>query len=422
MTVADPQDGEQWTRFRGPDGSGVTALNGLPIEWSCEDNLLWKRALPGGGVSSPAVFGDRIFVACYSGFDRWERSHDFSKLALHLVCLDAADGATLWQRDLDSHGQRRRGGYGGARHHGYASATPAVDAEAVYAFFGSDGVYACSHEGDPLWRASVGTGVDAWGTAASPVVVGDRVILNAAAESGALVALGRRTGDELWRRKDIGRTWATPITVEVAGRTELVLNVQGAIRAYDPADGSPLWHCATTEDYVSSSPVAHDGIVYISVANTHGGSGSLAVPAGGSGDVSERVLWRSEHGAQVSSPVYHGGRLYWSSINPRVRPGLRCFYCVDAATGDVLYIAKPERMPEVIYSSPLVADGRIYYASQQAGTYVVAAGDEFEVIAHNVLKSDPQTSYFNASPVPLKGGRLLLRSDWGVYCIRESAP
>ncbi len=163
LTVANAAEG--WTRFRGPNGSGVSKIRGLPTRWSADSNIAWKTELPVAGVSSPVVWGDRIFVTGYSGFDRWQRSEDFSGLKLHVLCVSASDGSTLWHNVIDSAGKRRRGGYGGTRHHGYSSATPAVDAKAVYASFGPDGVSAHSHDGERLWESSVGTRTDSWGTA-----------------------------------------------------------------------------------------------------------------------------------------------------------------------------------------------------------------------------------------------------------------
>jgi outer membrane protein assembly factor BamB len=198
----------------------------------------------------------------------------------------------------------------------------------------------------------------------------------------------------------------------------MVLNVPGQVKAFDPRTGDPLWWCSSARDYASSSPVVSGGTVYSVVANTHGGGGSVVVRAGGDGDVSgSRVVWHKRYGAQVSSPAYHGGYLYWSSINPRVARHSRAAYCADARTGELMYQQKLEPEPTVIYSSPLIADGKIYYLSQQAGMYVLAEGPEFRLLAHNRIESEPEDSYFNASPVPLEGGRLLLRSDWGLYCI-----
>ena len=420
LTVANAA--EDWTRFRGPHGSGVSEIRSLPTRWSADSKIAWKTPLPGGGVSSPVLWGDRIFVTAYSGFDRWQRSDEFGSLKLHVVCLKASDGAILWQDAIDSEGKRRRGGYGGTRHHGYASHTPVVDGDAVYAFFGPDGVYAYSHDGKRLWESSVGTRKDSWGTAASPILHDGLLIFNASAESGSLVALDPETGEEVWRQRPLGRTWATPVIAHADGRSELVLNVPGQVRAYDPGSGDPLWWCDNARDYASSSPVVDEGIIYSVVANTHGGSGSVAVRADGSEDVADtHVIWRGDWGAQVSSPGYHAGYVYWSSINPRVGRNGRAVYCADGETGELVYKHKLDPEPKVIYASPLIADGKVYYLSQQAGMYVLSEGPEFELLAHNRIESEPEDSYFNASPVPLEGGRLLLRSDWGLYCIGQNA-
>ncbi|MBM4038701.1 MAG: hypothetical protein FJ290_09315 [Planctomycetes bacterium] len=217
--------GGDWPGFRGPGGRGVSAEAKPPVEWGAEKGLLWKAPLPGAGASSPVVMGERVFVTCYSGYAvRHVRGGELGDLKRHVLCLGLSDGKVLWQKDIaaaqpeQSAQGHRVGG------HGYASNTPAADAERLYVSLGKSGVFAFSHEGKQLWHADVGAGIQSWGSATSPVLHKDLGIVNAYSESGALVALRRDTGKEAWRVGGFKESWSTPCLVDApGGKTELVL-------------------------------------------------------------------------------------------------------------------------------------------------------------------------------------------------------
>jgi outer membrane protein assembly factor BamB len=411
-----------WPRFRGPNGAGVHKGKPMPVTWDAETNIAWKTALPGAGAFSPVILGDALFVTSYSGYDRSQKSREMGDLKHHVARIDIKTGKVLWDRELAPKLPLPIGGYGGTRHHGYASSTPVVDKDAVYAFFGRSGVFAFDHDGKQLWRAEVGgTRTDAWGSAASPILHGDLLIVNAGAESQALIALDRKTGKEVWRTPGMKRSWSVPIIVKVDGKDELVMNVAGAIKAFDPLTGKDLWICGGARDYVCSSVVENEGIIYSVVANTHGGSGAQAIRMGGRGDVAaSHIVWKIGQGSAIGSPVYADGRIYYANITMRVNRTRQKFYCVDAKTGQVVYAKTVDPAPTIIYSSPLLADGKLYYVTQKSGTWVIAAGPEFKVLSHNVIVGDDGS--FNASPVPLDNGRLLLRSDNFLYCIGATPP
>jgi outer membrane protein assembly factor BamB len=396
-----------WAQFRGPGGLAVSAAKGLPTTWSESENLAWKTKLPGPGTSSPIVFGDRIYLTCYSGYNVPGERGKPENLKRHLVCLSRKDGKVVWDKavkaELPEQDRIRDD-------HGYASNTPAADKDHVYCFYGRSGVYAFTHEGKQAWQADVGTKLSGWGSAASPVLHGDLVIVNASVESECLVALDRKTGKEKWRAKGIKESWNTPLFVPVGNdRTEIVLAIFGKVLGFDPADGKQLWSCATDIGwYVVPSLVAHDGVVYC-VAGRGDGSGALAVRAGGSGDVTEsRRLWKINKGSNVTSPIYHDGHLYW------MHEGLGIAYCVEAKSGDVVYQERVGRLGEV-YASPVLADGKIYYTSRGGQTLVVAAKPKYQRLATNDLRD---RSLFHGSPA-VTGGRLLIRSDKYLYCLEK---
>jgi hypothetical protein len=398
--------GADWPQFRGPGGVGESGDAGLPETWSDESNIVWKTALPGHGTSSPITLGNRIYVTCYAGygFDA-EQPGDMGDLQRQVVALDRKSGKIAWTREIETLLPEQN--YQGFQAlHGYASSTLATDGERLYGFFGKSGVFAFDLDGQPLWRASVGDKIHNWGSATSPVLYKSLVIVNASVESGSLVALDKSSGKEVWRTPGMVAAWNTPLVVELpSGGADLVVSVKGRLLGFDPATGKERWHCAGIEDYVCPSVIAHDGVVY-----AIGGRGKpgIAVPAGGEGDVSDKILWKTPRGSNVSSPVYHDGYLFWASESNGVA------YCVDAKTGEGVYEERIEPRPDRIYASPVVADGKIYYVSREKGVYVLAAKPEYELLAHNVIAGD--SSIFNASPA-VSDGQLLLRSDTHLYCI-----
>ncbi|MBK9140248.1 MAG: PQQ-like beta-propeller repeat protein [Verrucomicrobia bacterium] len=288
-----------WPQFRGPRGQGVSAGTDLPVAWSPGQNVVWKTPLPGPGASSPVVFGDRVFLTCYTGYAvPGEPAGDLSALRRHLLCLNRADGKLLWQQDVPAvQPEQVR-----VREHGYASSTPLVDADQVYVFFGKSGVFAFGHDGRERWRADVGSQTHGWGSAASPLAYRDLVIVNAAVESESLVALNRATGREVWRAAGIKESWNTPILVPVAGgKAELVVAILGKILGLDPETGDRLWSCETGIGWYMVPSLVNDGEVVFCIGGRTGGS--LAVRAGGRGDVTlSHRLWTLPKGSNVSSP------------------------------------------------------------------------------------------------------------------------
>lgn len=402
---AQPGDKQtDWSQFRGPGGFGISNDKGLPVTWSATENIAWKAELPGAGASCPIIVGSRVFLTCYSGYNvpRQPRG-DMDKLKLHVVCLDRDSGKIHWNMEvapkLPEQATIRD-------QHGYTTSTPAADGERVYCFFGKSGVFAFDFAGKQLWQADVGAGLSGWGSAASPVLHGDLVIVNASVESESLVALDKKTGKEKWRAQGIRESWNTPLIVtNKDGKTELVVAIAGRILGFDPATGAQLWNCATEIGwYMVPSLVAHDGIVYC-IGGRSGGS--LAVRTGGKGDVTKtHRLWTGKKGSNVSSPVVHDGHLFWMHDNQGIA------YCAEAATGKIVYEERVEGAGPV-YASPVLADGKLYYVTRYGRMIVLAATPKYERLAVNELGD---ASTFNASPA-IAGSRLYLRSDRFLYCV-----
>ncbi|HEV3003623.1 MAG TPA: PQQ-binding-like beta-propeller repeat protein [Pirellulales bacterium] len=393
-----------WTQFRGPHGLGISEEKNLPLHWSSNENIAWKAPLSGPGSSSPTVVHGRVYVTCYTGYGLEPNAGEQANLRRHLFCFDRKSGSVLWSKEfepkLPEHAYQGEGSY-----QGYAPSTPISDGERLYVFFGKSGVYCFDLNGAEKWHVSVGDGINGWGSGPSPVLFGKLLLVNASVESGSLVALDKLNGNEVWRAGGIGAAWDTPLLLDGKQGTEVVVSVHKRLLSFNPLDGQPLWNAEGIDHYICPSVVAHGDVIFA----IGGGHTSLAVRSGGSGDVTaSQTVWRQNKGSNVSSPVYHDGYLYWASDGG----GFVC--CQDAATGATVFQERLEPGPGKIWSSALLADGKLYFVSQHAGTYVVAARPKFEQLAHNVFADDDSRA--NATPA-VSDGQLFLRTDRNLYCI-----
>jgi hypothetical protein len=398
--------GADWPQFRGPGGSAVSADKGLPAQWSATENIVWKTDLPGPGGSSPVVWGNQIFLTCYTGYGASEANPGkLSDLRRLVLCLDRASGKIVWQDQVDPVLPEEE--YEGRfTLNGYATSTPATDGKRVFVFFGKTGVLGYTAAGERLWQTSVGTRTDGWGSATSPVLYKNLVIVNASVESGSLVALDQATGKEVWRASGMRSSWNTPVLVDVGDAHELVVAIKGKLLAFNPDSGEALWNCDAIDDYVCPSVVAKDGVVYAIGGRR---ATAVAVKAGGRGNVTEtHRLWSVAAGSNVASPLVHDGHLYWVSD-----AGIA--HCLKVDTGEIVY---RERLPRAgrVYASVTLADGKLFSVSRENGAFVLAAAPEYKLLAQNSLS--PDNSIFNASPV-VSNGQLLLRSDQALYCIGQ---
>lgn len=390
-----------WPQFRGPTGMGTSEAAGLPLKWSDNENLAWKTELPGAGSSSPIVYGDKVFVTCFTG----QPNSELEPLERSLICCDRTTGEIVWTSPPVQQAGDERPFTSFLARHGYASSTPATDGELVYVFWGSAGVAAYNFDGQLVWenRDDTGQQTHEWGSGSSPILFEDLVILNACTESGLLVALDKATGQRIWTAENVRRSWATPVLVtEPGGETELVLNMENTVVGLQPLTGDIRWWCTGISDYVCPSIVSEFGIVY-AIGSRAGAA--LAVQAGEQGNVSNtNVIWRASKGSNVSSPVIHDGHLYWVSDR-----GTAC--CLRTFDGEVL--AQKRVQTTDFYASVVLAEGRLYAVSRERGTFVLEASPDLKVLAHNTLTDD---SMFNGSPA-IAEGQLFLRSDRYLYAL-----
>ncbi|MEM8677795.1 MAG: PQQ-binding-like beta-propeller repeat protein [Planctomycetota bacterium] len=397
VTAAD------WPQFLGPHGSAKSADH-VPLEWSDDQNVCWKTELPGPGSSSPIVVGPRVFVTCYTQQD--------GQITRFLVCVDKQSGKELWTRAFRA--DRREDAYEGyLTEHGYASNTPTSDGAHVFVFFGKGGVHSLDPEGNIQWSVDVGqeSSNRRWGSAASLLLVNDTLIVNAAEESQAILALDKTTGKQRWRQEAemLELAYGTPRLVSLPeGRSELVISVPGELWALHPSTGKLNWYVTTPMTGNVSPSVIVDGDTLFSFGGFRS-SGSVSVRAGGTDDVSDtHVNWISRGSSYVATPLLHAGRFYW--IDDR---GMAMSQ--HAATGEEIYRERVAGLSgRPVYASPVLIGDHIYVVTRNAGTIVYRPTARFQPVARNQLASDE--SDFNASPA-VSESRLYLRSNHALYCI-----
>jgi outer membrane protein assembly factor BamB len=416
LATASAQAATDWSRFRGPNGSGIAADSHPPIKWSDTENLKWKTPLPGAGSSSPIIVGDRLYVTCFSGYGSGPGGSP-DKLQRHLLSVNRTDGKIVWDKTVPA-AQPEDYYNGMLGEHGYASHAPVSDGERIYVFFGKTGVLAFDLDGKQLWQVNVGkeSGQKGWGSAASPVLYKDYVVVNASDESHSIRALDKKTGREIWKAEAalLQECYSTPILAPRAdGQQDLLVCAPQELWALNPENGKLRWFAENRlPGNIAPSVVLGDGVAY-----AFGGfpqTGAVAVRTGGRGNVSStNVLWYSNQASYVPTPVLHDGRLY-------VVTDAGFALCLDAKSGSVVY---KERVPgasatgrggKPFYASTVMAGGNLYAVSRRNGLFVIAAKPEFALVAQNKFAGDDTD--FNATPA-LGDKELFLRSNRFLYCV-----
>ena len=414
-----------WSQWRGPLATGEAPGADPPIAWSETQNLRWKVALPGKGHSTPVIWGERIFLttAVPVGEEvepHWDdapgahdnlpttRRHEFVVLA-----VDRDTGAILWRRAV------RETLPPGAGHvsASLASASPVTDGERVYAFFGSQGLYALRvADGEVAWSKDFGRlqAKHAHGEGSSPVLHGDTLVVNWDHEGDSfLIALDARTGEQRWRMmRDEVTSWATPIVVEHDGKAQVIVSGTERLRAYDLKTGAVIWQHGGLSGNVVASPVAGLGMVF--AGSSYEKQALLAIRLDGAvGEITgtEQLAWSlSRLTPYVPSPLLYDGSLFF------LRHYQPILSRIDAATGAER--GGPFRLTGLrnIYASPVAAAGRIYITDREGTTLVLANDESLTVLAANSLDD-----VFSASAV-LVDRELYLRGERFLYRIEEASP
>lgn len=375
------------TQFRGNGGTGVSKEKNLPTKWSLTENLRWKAALPGRGLSNPVIAGGRVYVTATAAYEQKREV---------VVCFDVKTGKKLWDRQVWATGTTLC-----HKKTNMAAPTPATDGERVYALFATGDLVCYDRDGDLVWYRSlvsdyptVGNNV---GMASSPTIWKDLILISMenAGESFA-VAIDKRTGENRWRiERPRGINWVSPIVLENDAQADVIFQGPTGIEAHDPYTGKKKWHSAELRHAGYASVTAGDGVVYAP-------SGKFTALRPIAGKSEPEVLWQSiKLRPSYCSPVAHGGLVYVVNGNGVVN-------CADAKNGDVLWT---HRVDGPFTASPLLADGKLFIVNEAGVTTVMQTGKEAKVLAAN-----PINDTILATPVAADGA-IFLRSDGVLYCI-----
>jgi outer membrane protein assembly factor BamB len=422
-TAAD----DNWPQFRGPGARGVAVGANLPDEWSDSENVAWKTDIPGLGWSSPIVWGNRVFLTTAvsagnvkepkKGFFMGSRGEDSEELEWKVMCLDLASGKVLWDPTV------HKGKPFGPVHqkNSYASETPTTDGRFVYAYISNVGVFCLDFDGHEVWSDPIEpqpTRMN-WGGAASPVLFKDRLyIVNDNEKDSYILALDKRTGKEVWRTpRDEKSNWATPYVWENDKRTEIITPGTGKTRSYD-LDGKLLWWFTGMSGITIATPYSEGDLLFVSSGFTMDKKKPLyAIRPGGADDISLKddetenssIVWCNRTGAPYNpTTLIYDKVLYVLLDNGRLS-------ALEPTTGKPLY--KGEKLPAGagFTSSPWACNGRVFCLNEDGVTFVVRAGEKFELLQTNKLGDDDMTL---ASPA-ISGDRLLIRTAARIYCIRK---
>ena len=419
LLTAAPLFAANWPMWRGADGLGTTKERNLPVRWSATENVRWKIELPDRGNSTPAVWGDKVFV-----------TQAIVKDSLRtLMCFDRRNGKLLWQKSTTHEAKEKT-----HPTNPYCSASPSTDGERVIVCHGSAGVFCYDFEGKELWKRDLGKQDYDWGSGSSPVLHGDVCILYyGPGKDSKLVGLDKKTGKTVWEYAeqdiDVGKrtdgfssndemgkkggrgmvcTYSTPIVVKAAGRDEVIMSFPRYVRAFDPKTGKELWSCDGLNPLVYTSPLYADGIV-VAMGGFFGTS--IAVKAGGSGDVTEtHRLWQQVRTkAGIGSGVIHDGHIYFLSADGIAE-------CQELKTGKRVWFerAKGSGPKGDSWSSMVLAGDRIYILNQSGDCIVLRASPKFELLAANSIGNEMS----NSSIAP-SNGEIFIRTHKHLWCIAE---
>jgi outer membrane protein assembly factor BamB len=413
-----------WPSFRGPDGTGVADGQQPPVAWDIKEgkNVRWKTAIPGLGHSCPIVWGDRVFVTtAISGepdqkirignYGDVASVNDKSKHTWQVLCLDRDTGAILWTRTAYEGVPKIKRHLKGSQ----ANCTPATDGTHVLACFGSEGLYCYDFAGKLLWQRDLSTldssfAIDQeyeWGFGNSPLIHEGLAILQCdLSRDSFIAAFNVDNGEKVWSTpRDEIPSWSSPVIWRNAQRVELVTNAAQYARGYDPKTGEELWRLAKKSEVTIPAPVCGKDLLFITSGNRPI-QPIFAIRPGARGDISlgekqetnAHIAWsKMRGGPYMPTPILYGPHFYTCSNSGVLA-------CYEAATGHEVY---KERISsgDSYTASPVAADGRLYFTSEQGQVRIVKAGAMFELLAVNTVDD-----YVMATPA-ISNGSLFVRSQ-----------
>lgn len=401
-----PAHAEDWPRFRGPTGQGISSETKLPTSWSKDDNIAWKTAIPGAGWSSPVVYGDRVFVT--STTDEGQ--------SCHVICVDRLSGKILWNTRVFQQEVRKK-----RAENSYATPTPTTDGRRVYAVFSSGKMAAVDLDGTIAWINDEVKFYGHHGLAASPILYGDLVIMAYDGSSdgpdnkvgwkipwdqAVLLAVHTASGEVRWRGKRgqsrLGHV--TPNLLHQGDADQIISGAGDVVQGFDPASGQLIWSIYSKGEGVTPSIVIGDGLIFS--CSGFEDPTIRVIRSGGKGDVTEsHLVWEQKKGVpSLASMIYVDPHIYSVTDKGVVT-------CFLAASGELVW---QDRIGGKHSASPIYADGKIYFLSEEEGeSVVIVAGPKLKVLARNLIGEKCK-----ASPAASRGN-LFIRSQQHLFCIGD---
>lgn len=418
FAASSAESEKYWPQWRGPDATGVGRFADPPLEWSETKNIRWKVEVPGRGSATPVIWGDRLYLLTavpmgVAGSEAHQPRGGISPRVTHaykVLAIDRATGRTVWERTA-----RERAPHEASHQDNgtWASSSAITDGEHVIASFESEGLYCYDMAGTLVWQKDLGKKNmrNEFGEGSTPALFGDTLVVvwdHFVPGQSFIVALNKRTGDELWRvKRDEIDTWATPLILDAEGRTQVIVPGMNRLRSYDLKTGEVIWETAGLTMNPIPSPVAGDGMVF-ATSGFRGNSLKAIRLAGAKGDITgtPNVVWTLDRDTPyVPSPLLYDGVLYILKTNN----GLLSAF--DAKTGKPHYQVQRLAKAPNVFASPVGAAGRVYIPGRDGTTVVLRQGAKFEILAENTLDDG-----FDASPA-LVDRELYLRGYRYLYAI-----
>lgn len=401
LASASTAHAQNWPAFRGQNGAGVGDGNNPPTTWDAEKsvNILWKTPIPGLGHSSPIIWKDRIFVTtaissdANSEFvhgltDTGASANDNSKHSWRVYCLDKNTGRIIWQKVIYE-------GVPKVKRHvkaSFANSTPATDGKHLIVSFGSEGLYCFDLDGKILWKQDLGVldggwSSDAeshWGFGSSPIIYKHLAIVQCDTQNQSFIAaFNLADGKRVWQTaREEDSSWSTPTIYERGDRAELITSGTKYYRGYDPVTGKELWRMADGVDVKIPTPIATNDLYFLGGGSPNGRRAFYALRAGIKGEIkptdTQNIAWQNTQiRPHIVTPIVYDGYLYVCTDN-----GILSQY--QAATGEPTFRTRLGHGAS-FSASPVAADGKLYFASEDGDVFVIKAGSTFELLARNVM-------------------------------------
>jgi outer membrane protein assembly factor BamB len=400
MAASDSLQAENWMRFRGPSGQGISSETELPVTWTTKNNIKWKTDLPGKGWSSPIVFKEHVFLTASTE----------EGVSCQVICINRKDGSTAWATEV----HRQKPGPM-RKQNSYATPTPVTDGKYIYSVFYDGTIIAVDFSGNIVWKNTDVKFFSLHGLGASPMMANGQVIMpfdgssreetqvgwKIPWEKAVILSLDAADGSVRWKgergKSRVGHV--TPILVN--NNSQLVSAGGDRVQGFDPITGKRVWSVYSQGEGVTPSPVVGDGLVYTS--SGFEAPTLRAIRLDGKGDVTKtHIAWEQKNGvAALSSLLYVKPYLYSISRD-------NILHCLEATSGNIVW---RQRLSGTYSASPVYADGRVYILSAEGVTLVLSPGAKYDEIARNDIS---ETCY---ASMAVSQGNFYIRTARSLFCI-----